>query len=322
MNAPENPNETPQDDSTNFSANERIIGDDSAFAHQSAPLAPFDEAMARLSPPEFPVEPIDVPNNPRWGVLAASLVWIASVAFVFLASIVAFVIYMLARGIAFDPQKIAAARLDADPKFIFFSIAATIPAHILTLALVWLVVTSGGKRPFLQSLGMSWSPRMGFGKTLLIALAMFALAVVISKLFGNENSAFERMIMSSTATRLTTAFLATFTAPIVEETVYRGVLFSALQRAMGAVWASVCVIALFALVHVPQYKDNFSAVAAVGVLSLALTVVRAYSGRLLPCVVIHFIFNGIQAVGIAFAPYLERTDKAQHAGAAILNLFS
>ena len=33
---------------------------------------------------------------------------------------------------------------------------------------------------------------------------------------------------------------------------------------------------------------------------------RARTGSLLPCVVIHFVFNGVQGVLLALAPYLER----------------
>ena len=37
-------------------------------------------------------------------------------------------------------------------------------------------------------------------------------------------------------------------------------------------------------------------IAAIGLLSISLTVVRAVSGQLLPCVIIHLLFNGVQSV--------------------------
>ena len=59
---------------------------------------------------------------------------------------------------------------------------------------------------------------------------------------------------------------------------------------------------MFTLVHVPQYLPNWGVIAAVGLLSVVLTIVRAVTGRLLPCVVIHLIFNGVQSIIIVANP--------------------
>lgn len=59
---------------------------------------------------------------------------------------------------------------------------------------------------------------------------------------------------------------------------------------------------LFALVHVPQYIDNLGVIVAIMVLSVGITTVRAVTGRLLPCIILHFIFNGVQAVQIVLQP--------------------
>ena len=96
------------------------------------------------------------------------------------------------------------------------------------------------------------------------------------------------------------------TAPFVEEFIYRGVLYAPLQRLAGVPGAVVIVLALFTVIHVPQYWPNKGVIAAVALLSIALTLVRAYSGRLLPCIVIHLVFNGIQAVYLVLEPYLQR----------------
>ena len=40
------------------------------------------------------------------------------------------------------------------------------------------------------------------------------------------------------------------------------------------------------------------------------SVIRAYTGRLLPCVVIHFVFNGIQAVALVVEPHLPKLTQA------------
>ena len=102
------------------------------------------------------------------------------------------------------------------------------------------------------------------------------------------------------------AALAVLTAPFVEEFIYRGVLYAALQRTIGVRGAVIFVLALFTLIHVPQYWPNLGVIAAVGLLSIVLTIVRAQTGRLLPCVVIHLVFNLIQALLLIVEPYAQR----------------
>jgi hypothetical protein len=57
-------------------------------------------------------------------------------------------------------------------------------------------------------------------------------------------------------------------------------------------------------------------------LSAALTIVRARTARLLPCYVIHLVFNGIQALLILADPYLRRIGNTPEpkAAPAILHL--
>ncbi|MFN2595788.1 MAG: lysostaphin resistance A-like protein, partial [Pyrinomonadaceae bacterium] len=119
------------------------------------------------------------------------------------------------------------------------------------------------------------------------------------------------------------AFLATATAPLVEETIYRGILFPALRRVAGVATAVVIVSALFAGVHVYQYRNSLTVIASILLLSVALTLTRAYTRRLLPCFVIHLIFNGIQSVLIIASPYFERftvTPKPQGLACALAHL--
>jgi membrane protease YdiL (CAAX protease family) len=102
--------------------------------------------------------------------------------------------------------------------------------------------------------------------------------------------------------------MATFTAPIVEEVVYRGLVYSALQRTMGVWPAVVTVTLLFALVHLPQYWPSHSTMFLLLLLSLILTLVRVKTGSLLPCIVLHTIFNGIQSTLLILEPYLPKVN--------------
>ncbi len=82
---------------------------------------------------------------------------------------------------------------------------------------------------------------------------------------------------------------------------------------MGVITAIFVVTILFAGVHVLQYWGSPGTIILITILSLALTLVRATSKNLLPCIILHFIFNGMQSVIIlqqSHAPVPPLTEKA------------
>src|SRR4029434_122184 len=101
------------------------------------------------------------------------------------------------------------------------------------------------------------------------------------------------------------AFVAVFTAPLAEELIYRGVLYSALERAAGMGVAIAVVALLFAGVHVFQYWNNIGVITGITLLRFTLTLARAYSGSILPPFIIHLVFNGIQALVLALSPFID-----------------
>jgi len=276
------------------------------FSHH-AELPAEDFAALTHEPsasPVFSSEATIDPNNPPWGITAAAGVWIVSILLLFVTPLPFVIPYILRKGIRLE---IVGEFLQTDKTAIFLQILSVIPAHLLTLAVAWAVVTHFGKRPlFWRSLGWSWSENFSLRSSIIAALVLFAAGALITTLFKGQDTQIDKIIASSRATAYLTAFLAIATAPIVEEVIYRGLLYSALQKVFGVKWGVVSVLALFTAVHVPQYWPNYGVIAAVGLLSAALTIIRARSGRLLPCFVIHFIFNGITSVLIVLQPYIER----------------
>jgi membrane protease YdiL (CAAX protease family) len=197
-----------------------------------------------------------------------------------------------------------------DPPAILLQGISILPSHLLTLALLWAFVTRFGKRPFLASFGWGWSKAYGAWESLGLAalgIALFIIGASLAKALGADKpTQLEQIINSSIAARYTIAALAVFSAPFVEEFVYRGVVYSALQRLIGVRWAVLFVVLLFTGIHIPQYWPNIGVVSAVALLSVVLTIIRAYSGRLLPCIIIHMSFNAVQALLLIFEPYLQR----------------
>ncbi|MGI8639631.1 MAG: CPBP family glutamic-type intramembrane protease, partial [Pyrinomonadaceae bacterium] len=80
------------------------------------------------------------------------------------------------------------------------------------------------------------------------------------------------------------------------------------------------VTILFAAVHVYQYYPSYSTIFLIVLLSLILTLVRVRTKNLLPCVILHTIFNGIQSLLLILQPYLENIG-AQEKAASFIHFF-
>ncbi|HMJ25719.1 MAG TPA: type II CAAX endopeptidase family protein, partial [Pyrinomonadaceae bacterium] len=230
----------------------------------------------------LPATPANVgAENPPWGVPAAVLTWLTSIALVFIIPNVFVLPYFIShyRGGAPPTEQL----LFADKTFVLLFVIGWLPAHLLTLALIWAVGTRLGKFSFREMFALSWPAAFGFWKSIGLAITLFLAALLITAWFGAQPTDLDRILNSSRAAALILALIAVATAPLVEELTYRGLLYSALQRTIGRWFAVIVVSAMFAGLHVWQYRQNLGAIFSITLLSVVLTVIRARTGRLLPC---------------------------------------
>jgi membrane protease YdiL (CAAX protease family) len=259
--------------------------------------------------PAAPAPPVD-PDSPPWGVGMAFLAWMGSIGLLVLFQVIAVVVYFVYRMSSggmpqvSTPQEVE--KLTLDPPLLLIATVLIIPAHVLTFAMAWAIITGFGKRSFQQTVGWSWGTKFGFWRSAALAVLLLIVSGVIVYLGGGGDTDIDKIVASSAAARYAIAFLAAATAPLVEEVIYRGILYPALRRAAGVVTAVAIVSLLFASVHIYQYRNSLSIIAAILLLSITLTAVRAYTRRLLPCFVMHLVFNGIQSVIIVASPYWEK----------------
>jgi membrane protease YdiL (CAAX protease family) len=225
-------------------------------------------------------------------------------------SVFAILTYGIIKGFPKDQ-----AELIKDPNAIVINLAAILPIHLLTILAAWWLVTRGGKQPFLKTLGWSWSKNFGFWACLGVTIGMYMLAGLVIYVFGEQENELTRILKSSRTAVYITAFIAALTAPFAEEVVYRGVLYPPLERKFGVIPAIILITTIFAGIHVPQYLDydkmhlvsSYGTIIVICALSLVLTSIRAWTKSLLPCFVIHTIFNGIQAVLLVVEPYIPNS---------------
>ena len=276
-----------------------------------------------LYPTPAPAPPIllaaPTPNSPPWGILAAIGVWVASILFILIIPTLFLLPYLAMQRPPITESEKIIEFAKSDPTSIFLQIVAIIPAHLLTIMIAWLVVTRFKKYSFTKTLGWNGG---GIGMWLsypLILIVFFGVAFIIGNYFPEQENDLVRILRSSRSAVYIVAFVATFTAPFVEEVVYRGVLYSAFQRTMGVPTAFLLVTFLFAVVHVPQYYPSYSTIFLLGLLSLILTSIRVKTGNLLPCIILHTVFNGLQSILLIIEPLTKSADVPEPA-ATILHL--
>jgi len=185
------------------------------------------------------------------------------------------------------------------PGLVMASILGSGLGHLVTIAVAWLVVTHAGRQPFFQTIGWGWKRGVG---PLTVAAAfggIYAANLICAFVFQwldmvPETTPFADILKLSFATRLAIGVFAVCSAPFVEEVVFRGILYPAIARRTSRIAAILVVSGLFLLVHVAQYDGAPALLVPLGLLSLTLTTLRAWSGSLLPSFALHLVFNLVQ----------------------------
>ncbi len=270
------------------------------------------ETFSENQPQEILVNQKPTPDNPPWNWVTASGVWLASILFLVLPSIFV-VFYAVAKKVDIGNAEALKDFVLNDPTAVLIQILLVIPAHILTLALAWMVVTRFNKFSFFETIGWKWGGFKAWHIVVIIAV-FYLLAASLTAIFGEQDNELMRILRSSRLTLYAGAFLATFTAPIVEEVVYRGIIYSAFYKAFGVITAAIVAASLFAGVHFLEYSGDFTAIIMICLLSVVLTFIRIRTKNLLPCIVFHTVFNGLQSVLLILQPLLNfGSSNEQHA---------
>ena len=94
------------------------------------------------------------------------------------------------------------------------------------------------------------------------------------------------------------SILAVGIAPVAEEILYRGVLFTGLARRVGTYWAGLLVTIVFVLCHWGEAGGYSPALLGIAGLATATLVFRVRSGSIVPSIVCHLAYNSFLAVTV------------------------
>jgi len=240
-----------------------------------------------------------------WNAGAAMVTWLLSISAILLSSVGAQLgwtaWFYLQRG-ALPTQ----ADLTTSHSLTLTLVLSTFAAHAITLLWCWQLIRRTSPYGVRPALGLDWcrsfwSRRNGLLIACVFAAPLFlAIGAWLERYLPNAKTDLDRILAQGPSVRVAIACVAALSAPLVEEVVYRGVIFGGLQRSLGVRPTVVLVSLLFLAVHVPQYWGGWAGLTMLALLSLTLTVLRAATGSILPSVVLHYAFNGIQAIAIVF----------------------
>ncbi|MCX7992531.1 MAG: CPBP family intramembrane metalloprotease [Fimbriimonadales bacterium] len=134
---------------------------------------------------------------------------------------------------------------------------------------------------------------MGYAAYVPFLILLLVLTILVAPALPAEqtNPVGERVAESKTNLEWLWTFVQVVVlAPIIEEFVFRGVLFKVLWQRTGQVWLSALVSGyLFAVIH-PQFLGGIFPITVLGTI---LALVYAHTRSLLPCIIIHAINNGL-----------------------------
>ncbi len=134
----------------------------------------------------------------------------------------------------------------------------------------------------------------------LVAGAGLAVFVQILSLPVTNKLPIERLFENREAAFLLAAF-GILVAPLVEEIIFRGFIFGAVETAWGvsaAIWSTAL---LFATIHIPQLRGGTSQILTILIVGLVLSWVRWRTGSMAPPYFVHLAYNAALFTMLYFA---------------------
>ncbi len=156
--------------------------------------------------------------------------------------------------------------------------------------------------------GLAWcaAPRRAYAAAALCALAGLLLAALEFHLIPPDMSKLKLLPMAQLyqggpGMIALVLFVSIIMAPLLEETLFRGIAFAGIATRLGPLWASFITTAAFTALHAPEkiyYPIGFLDVA---LLALLACVLRLRYRSIRPGILMHFLYN----FGMLLLPVLQ-----------------
>ena len=175
-------------------------------------------------------------------------------------------------------------------------------ASVLVFAFMYTLITVKYELPFGSVI--AWRPieyRPLFhgaaycGAGILLAFTVGLASHVMS--MPEQPTPFEDLLRDPSSLLLVAAFGIAI-APVVEETIFRGFVFSVFERAHGRLAAVVITAGSFSLIHGPQYGWHWQILVLLLYVGIVFGAVRAKTRSIVPPTIIHAAYNMTLVIGL------------------------
>ncbi len=182
----------------------------------------------------------------------------------------------------------------------FFLLSLQIVFHALVFGVIYLFLVVNHGLPFWETL--KWRKPTGrmarrwfVGGIALAVFVQFAPSVLPDR----DDFPLQRLFSSPEAGYAIAAF-AIIIAPLMEELIFRGVLFNFFEHLIGVRFAVVSTALLFAGLHVPEYWGAWNHVMLIAIVGLVFSLARGLTGLLAPCLILHVGYNSSLMAALYF----------------------
>jgi len=192
----------------------------------------------------------------------------------------------------------------------FFAVPLQLAYYALLIGLLYVLIAVQRKLPFAQSLRLGPLPISQVAQALAAGVLLALVISFLSAIFPPvETPAFERLF-SDQASALLVLAASLLMAPLIEEIIFRGYIYTVFERHWGAVPAVLLSGFLFGSIHFPQLWPGLFQMFLLCVVGVVLSFVRARTGTTLASIALHFGYNA----ALSFLFIVSPTFRALPAG--------
>ena len=183
---------------------------------------------------------------------------------------------------------LARQQLSTDP---FFLLALQTVFYGLMFAFIYFLVAVDHRQPFWPTLRWRritvWQALgcLAGGTLMTVAIALFPPVLPDATKFPLES------LFNSRAAAYAIGAFAILVAPVMEEMIFRGILFAIFESQVGLRFAILITAILFGGLHVPEYWGAWNHMFLIFLVGLVFSLARGRSGSLAPSVFLHVGYN-------------------------------
>jgi len=180
--------------------------------------------------------------------------------------------------------------------------------YLVIFGIIYWIVVGIKKLDFLKTLRLGWPQKSYWVKYAVITgILLGIISVILNHYFpvieeitGGGKGPVRQLLTMGITGDILIFIMTVILAPVIEEILYRGFLFSALASRLG-IWISGIIVSItYVVFHFFSAGRHIPAISSICLLAIITMILRIKAGSLFPPVACHLFYNLILALVISF----------------------